>query len=81
MATHRFFIKQIDPASKEIEFPGDVAHQIRHVLRLKKGDCVIVMDGEGKAYQVELSRVDSGIATGKIIEVDDEDEHVEIFIE
>lgn len=69
MATHRFFIKQIDPASKEIEFPGDVAHQIRHVLRLKKGDCVIVMDGEGKAYQVELSRVDSGIATGKIIEV------------
>ena len=69
MATHRFFIKQIDHASKEIEFPGNIAHQIQHVLRLKKGDRVIVMDGEGKAYQVELTRVDSEVTTGKIIEV------------
>jgi 16S rRNA (uracil1498-N3)-methyltransferase len=29
----------------------------------------MVMDGEGKAYQVELTRVDSGGTTGKIIEV------------
>ena len=69
MATNRFFIKQIDHASKEIEFPGNIAHQIQYVLRLNKGDRVIVMDGEGKAYQVELSQVDSEVTTGKIIEV------------
>ena len=69
MGIHRFFIKQIDPASKEIKFPEDIAHQIQHVLRLNKGDCVIVMGGEGKAYQIELTRVDSGVTIGKIIEV------------
>jgi len=72
VGTHRFFIKRIDPASKEIIFPGDIAHQIQHVLRLKQGDCVVVLDGEGKAYQVELTRVDSGIVTGKIIAVGEE---------
>jgi len=69
VGTHRFFIKQIDPTSKEIKFPRDVAHQIQHVLRLNKGDYVIVMDGEGRAYQVKLSQVDSGVTAGKIIEV------------
>jgi len=69
VGTQRFFIKQIDPALKAIEFPEDIAHQIQHVLRLKQGDCVIVMDGEGKAYQVELSRDDSGGIMGKIIKI------------
>lgn len=69
MGTHRFFIKQIDPALKVIKFPGDIAHQIQHVLRLKQGDRVVVMDGDGKAYQVELTRDDSGETSGKIIEV------------
>ena len=69
MGTHRFFIKHIDSNSREIKFPGDIAHQIQHVLRLRRSDCVMVMDGEGKAYQVELTRVDSGSTTGKIIEV------------
>jgi 16S rRNA (uracil1498-N3)-methyltransferase len=66
---HRFFIKQINPTSKKIRFLADIAHQIQHVLRLKQGDCVAVMDGEGKAYQVELTWDDSGRTTGKIIEV------------
>ncbi len=69
MGTHRFFIKQIDPTSQEIKFPGDVAHQIQHVLRLGQSDCVIVLDGSGKAYRVELTRVDSEGTTGKIVEV------------
>ena len=60
MGTHRFFIKHINPTIKEIKFPRDIAHQIWHVLRLKKGERVIVMDGEGKAYQVEIIRDDSG---------------------
>ena len=69
MGTHRFFIKHIKSNSREIKFPGDIAHQIQHVLRLRPSNCVMVMDGEGKAYQVELTRVDSGGTTGKIIEI------------
>jgi len=77
---HRFFIKQIDPAQIEINFPGDIAHQIRHVLRLKQGEHVIVMDGEGKAYQVELIQDDSGGAIGKIIEVGEVDSGLNVHI-
>ena len=80
MGVHRFFIKQIDPTSKEIKFPGDIAHQIQHVLRLRRSDCVKVMDGEGKAYQVELTRVDSGAAAGKIIEVGEMKSDLNIFL-
>ena len=69
MGTHRFFIKHIGPTLKEIKFPADIAHQIQHVLRLKRSDCVMVMDGEGKTYQVELTQVESGGTTGKIIGV------------
>jgi 16S rRNA (uracil1498-N3)-methyltransferase len=69
VGTHRFFIKHIDPALKVIRFPEDIAHQVQHVLRLKQGERVIVMDGEGKSYQVELTRDDSGGTTGKIIEI------------
>ena len=80
MGTHRFFIKQVDPASKVIKFPGDIAHQIWHVLRLKQGDRVVVMDGEGKAYQVELSRHDSGETTGKIIEIGEVESGLNVHI-
>jgi len=80
VGTHRFFIKQIDPASKEIIFPGDIAHQIQHVLRLRRSDCVMVMDGEGKAYQVELTRVDSGVTAGKIIKVGEVKSGLNIYL-
>lgn len=80
MGTHRFFIKQFDPALKVIKFPGDIAHQIQHVLRLKQGERVIVMDGEGKACQVELTRDDSGRTIGKIIEIGEVDSGLNVHV-
>ena len=80
MATHRFFIKQFDPTLKVIKFPGDISHQIQHVLRLKQGERVIVMDGEGKACQVELTRDDSGRIMGKIIEIGEVDSGLNVHV-
>ena len=80
MGTHRFFIKQFDPALKVIKFPRDIAHQIQHVLRLKQGERVIVMDGEGKACQVEITRDDSGRTIGKIIEFGEVDSGLYVHV-
>jgi len=68
MGTHRFFLKQIDPALKEIIFSNDKAHQIQHVLRLKIGDRVTVLGDDGRAYQVQLTRMDPEAVVGRIIE-------------
>ncbi|MCD6576633.1 MAG: 16S rRNA (uracil(1498)-N(3))-methyltransferase [Anaerolineaceae bacterium] len=80
MGTHRFFIKQVNPASRVIVFPENIAHQIQHVLRLKQGDRVIVLDGEGKAYQVDLSRIDSEETAGKIVEVGEVKSRLNVYL-
>ncbi len=54
MAPQRFFLQHIDPDGGKIIFPEKIAHQIEHVLRLQPGDMVVVLDGEGTAYQVRL---------------------------
>ncbi len=48
----RFFINQpIKESDQEISISDfDINHQIRDVLRLKKGDKIILLDGLGKAF-------------------------------
>ncbi len=50
-----------------VVLPDDVAHYLRHVLRLRAGDCFIVFDGSGAEYRVSLRADGEGIA-GEIIE-------------
>lgn len=51
---NRFFINPENINTPCIQFPADIAHQIRHVLRLKPDDLVEVLDNTGKVYQVRL---------------------------
>ncbi|MCJ7825930.1 MAG: 16S rRNA (uracil(1498)-N(3))-methyltransferase [Anaerolineales bacterium] len=69
MGSHRFFIKQVGQAPEIVRFPGDIAHQIRNVLRLKPDDVVVVMDGEGRAFQVRLTVVTEQETIGRVIEI------------
>lgn len=66
--TYRFFV---DPSV----FDGDnvrvcdpeLGHQLAHVLRLRRGDRVVLLDGEGWQYTVVLETVDRrGIVSGAI---------------
>jgi 16S rRNA (uracil1498-N3)-methyltransferase len=51
----------------EVIFDADTSHQINRVLRLKTGDQVIVLDGTGDEYLLELSQVGKTTTAGKIL--------------
>jgi len=51
MRLHRFYISEIVGSKTEVILSdSQVAHQIRKVFRLKKGDLLIVFDGSGSDY-------------------------------
>lgn len=64
---HRFFLSPNLIQNEGFVFPTDIAHQISRVLRLHAGKTVLVLDGLGQEYLVELTRVDSVLVTGKIL--------------
>jgi 16S rRNA U1498 N3-methylase RsmE len=52
MSNQRFFIKDLESNPHKIEFPPDLTHQIKHVLRYHAGQKVVVLNGGGEAFQV-----------------------------
>ena len=51
---HRFFVSPETFASQPVVLTGDQAHQIRRVLRLRLGERVTLLDGQGFAYEAIL---------------------------
>lgn len=52
---NRFFLNPEQFSEDRVVFPADLAHQILHVLRLREGDEVAVLDNRGQIYRVALS--------------------------
>ena len=63
---HRFFLPPDSIQSGHVRFPDEIARQIARVLRLQPGEVVIVLNGEGLAYEVELQSVEPRAATGQV---------------
>ncbi|GAC1444015.1 MAG: 16S rRNA (uracil(1498)-N(3))-methyltransferase [Chloroflexota bacterium] len=57
MTLHRFFLPVVGEVGNRVDFPENVARQIRTVLRLQPGDTVVVLDGSCKEYIVQLESV------------------------
>jgi len=51
---NRFFVQPETIKGETVEFPADLSHQIIHVLRLKDGDRVEVLDNSGSVFSVEI---------------------------
>lgn len=51
---HRFFVSPDALRAQPVILTGDQAHQVRRVLRLRLGDRVTLLDGEGWAYDARL---------------------------
>jgi 16S rRNA (uracil1498-N3)-methyltransferase len=51
---HRFFVSPQAFAGHPVVLTGDQAHQIRRVLRLRLGERVELLDGQGYAYEAIL---------------------------
>ncbi len=56
---HHFFIDPELINFQRVIFPKEIAHQIKHVLRLTTNDIVTVLDNSGMLYQVRLEKVDT----------------------
>ena len=64
---NRFFLPIECFHPGEVIFDTDTSHQISRVLRLKTGNQVIVLDGTGAEYLLELSHVGKSTSAGRII--------------
>jgi len=68
MSTHRFFIPPDWIDGRQVTLIEDTAHQIRHVLRMRAGDRLILLDDSGWEREVELTRVTQNVVMGRVIE-------------
>lgn len=65
---HRFFVDPEDIVDQQVYFSPAEARHIERVLRLRPGETVLVFDGSGWEYQVQLlGRESSGTLAGQIL--------------
>jgi 16S rRNA (uracil1498-N3)-methyltransferase len=63
---HRFFVSAEQVNGDTVTFSTDQAHQLRHVLRLRGGDCIRVFDGLTRVDRVvQLISADAGHVVGE----------------
>ena len=65
---HRFFLPPDKLVSEKVNFPAPMAHQIRHVLRLKEGMEIEVLDNRGNAFRVRLEEFTEDGVIGCILD-------------
>lgn len=63
---HRFFIPPQWIDGDRVVIKGKQVHQLRDVLRMREGDCIIALDDTGWEYEVELKRVARGQVEGLV---------------
>ncbi len=63
---HRFFIEgQLIQVRSAVDLNG-IRHQLAHVLRMKPGDSIVLLDNHGYEYVTEIVSLDSGDALGVV---------------
>lgn len=67
MHLESFYVSPNDVHSDELILRDEEVHHLSRVLRKKKGDIVWVVDGEGKAYEVQILYISRNEAHGKIV--------------
>jgi 16S rRNA (uracil1498-N3)-methyltransferase len=68
LTMHRFFIPPEWINERQVTLIEDVAHQVRHVLRMRAGDRLIVLDDSGWEREVELNRVAQNVVMGHVVQ-------------
>ncbi len=64
---HRFFVPKDWISGDAATLSGEQAHQIGYVLRLRPDDRIILLDGSGWEYEVELREFSHGQVRGNIV--------------
>jgi len=68
MSSNRFFVAESGFEDQNVRLSTEQAHQVCHVLRLKAGDQIVVLDNAGNEYEVMLTTITKREATGRITE-------------
>jgi len=63
----RFFVPEDTLGGPEIILSGDLAHRLARVLRLKRGDTVVLSEGGAVEYEVRLTNVSPKAIAAEII--------------
>ena len=56
-APRRFFVPPGTLRARNVTLSGDLAHRLARVLRLRRGDRVVLTDGGEREFEVELTDV------------------------
>ncbi|MQF65091.1 16S rRNA (uracil(1498)-N(3))-methyltransferase [SAR202 cluster bacterium AC-409-J13_OGT_754m] len=65
----QFFVDSSTTISEKVYIRGELAHRITKVLRAKIGERLLLLDGQGLQYLVELERVDSGVVDAVVLSI------------
>lgn len=68
MTAHRFFISPDSFQGQQVRLVGEQAHQVAHVLRLRPGQSIIVLDNQGWECEVALAQVGRGEVIGEVVD-------------
>ena len=63
---HRFFVSPAALRGSSVVLAEPVARQLRHVLRMRPGALIVVLDNQGWEYEVELTEIRNDWAKGVV---------------
>ena len=63
----RFFVPPGSLRARNVTLGADLAHRLGRVLRLKRGDRVLLSEGGGREYEVQLTGVSPYAITGVVL--------------
>ena len=66
MSANHFFISASDIEGDRVQLSPEQSHQVCHVLRLRPGDTIVVLDDSGTEYDVTLTAVDRKETAGQV---------------
>lgn len=64
---HRFFVPPDTISGDEVRLGGDLAHQIVRVLRLRRGEKIVLLNAKREEYDVELLEVGAEQVTARVL--------------
>ena len=67
MSSNRFFVTESSFEGDLVRLSAEQAHQVCHVLRLKPGDPLVLLDNAGFEYDVTLAEITPRQATGQVM--------------
>ena len=62
----RFFVPAGTLKTGDVTLSGDLAHRLARVLRLRRGDKVVLTEGGEREFEVELTDVSANAVVGVV---------------